>query len=521
VIPGANSDGRVFFQTLNIEPTGAYPHLDPNLVLPRISTPQNGIAAVDMPNFWLGHTSTAKPTFSSQIHPGFFIAGAINATEGINVLRFGGVDTRFTPAGGTPLNQSGQKNEFLVDLGPPIYIGTSIIVNKVITDAQLIAATGTSTTGTVNQQSVTFLVTGRLNLFQANEIDGNTTAANTTTKTPTAVPTQFLAGGPTAPTPAGNQPGGTYVVSMGGAVTGQIGDVRIGGNVTNFTTFALATDVFTTPNDAVVDPKVSNFFIGGETNNVILIAPGGSRNVYFGLGMDNTQIATQFIQNLQANRGAVGSTVTVDRTIGNMVLGGDVVNTNIQVGYAQTLATYANVPAVSFTAATGAFNGTPVPTILNALQNTITGIFQPLAHGGGAIHGRIAGNVTNSIISASVGPDPAGLNQPGEFQLPAGHTFPFGAPENIVLPHGIINVKVEGTVDNSGLQSGTSPIVSPDIPSNSAFFARHVTIDSGPVIPPNVPQAPYPPPVIYHRGQRTLKGVFKRDNSVIHPQRKK
>jgi hypothetical protein len=520
VTPGANSDGRVFFQTLNIEPTGAYPHLDPNLVLPRISTPQNGIAAVDMPSFWLGHTSTSKPAFASQIHPGFQIAGAINAPEGINVLRFGGVDTTFTPTGGTPLNQSGQKNEFLVNLGPPIYIGTSIIVNKVITDAQLIAATGTSTTGTVNQQIATFLVSGRLNLFQANEIDGNTTPANTTTKTPTAVPTQFLPGGPTAPTPAGDQPGGTYVVSMGGAVTGQVGDIRIGGNVTNFTAFALATDVFTIPNDLVVDPKVSNFFIGGETNNVILIAPGGSRNVYFGLGMDNTQINTQFIQNLQANRGALNSSVTVDRTIGNMGIGGDVVDTNIQVGYAQTLASYANVPSSGFTAATGAFNGTPVPTILNSIQNTVTGIFQPLAHGGGAIHGRIAGNVTNSIISASVGPDPSGLNQPGQFQLPAGHTFPFGAPENIVLPHGSINVKVEGTVDNSGLQSGTSPLVSPDIPATSAFFARHLSVETGLVIPPNVPQAPYPPPVIYHIGQRTLKGVFKHDNSVRLPHRK-
>ena len=38
------SDGRVFFQQLTIANTGAYGHLDPNLVPPRVTTPQNGIA---------------------------------------------------------------------------------------------------------------------------------------------------------------------------------------------------------------------------------------------------------------------------------------------------------------------------------------------------------------------------------------------------------------------------------------------------------------------------------------------
>ena len=50
----ANSDGRVFFQQLTINNTGEYGQLNPALVHPRASTPQNGIAAVDMPNFWLG-----------------------------------------------------------------------------------------------------------------------------------------------------------------------------------------------------------------------------------------------------------------------------------------------------------------------------------------------------------------------------------------------------------------------------------------------------------------------------------
>ncbi len=56
-----NSDGRVFFQQLTIDNTGEYGQLNPALVRPRASTPQNGIAAVDMPDFWLGDTSGLTP----------------------------------------------------------------------------------------------------------------------------------------------------------------------------------------------------------------------------------------------------------------------------------------------------------------------------------------------------------------------------------------------------------------------------------------------------------------------------
>ena len=154
---------------------------------------------------------------------------------------------------------------------------------------------------------------------------------------------------PPPPTPPQTPllPGGTYLVSdvlSGSALTtGQIGDIRIGGNATNFTAFALETDTFTPPPsvDPVTGPQVSNFFIGGQTDNVILVAPSGSRNVFFGQGMDNVFINTEFIQNLQANRGAVGSAVTVKRNIGNMVMGGDVINTVIQSGYDQDLSAVA------------------------------------------------------------------------------------------------------------------------------------------------------------------------------------
>ena len=104
----ADSDGRVFFQQLTINNTGAYGQLNPALVHPRASTPQNGIAAVDIPNFWLGDTSGTAPTATSNFHRSghaFLLAGGINAPEGINILRFGGVDTTYTPPVERPLTR--------------------------------------------------------------------------------------------------------------------------------------------------------------------------------------------------------------------------------------------------------------------------------------------------------------------------------------------------------------------------------------------------------------------------------
>ena len=385
------------------------------------------------------------------------------------------------------------------------------------------------------------MVAGRINLFQANEIDGTPAPRPNGSS---LVPTQFT------PTPTQPQttllPGGTYLVSDApagsGLTTGQIGDIRIGGNATNFTAFALETDTFTSPPsvDPVTGPQVSNFFIGGQTDNVILVAPSGSRNVFFGQGMDNVFINTEFIQNLQANRGAVGSAVTVKRNIGNMVMGGDVINTVIQSGYDQNLSAVAehsgnSIQGVTFPAG-GVFNGEAPPTIINRISNAAfnQASFSPLAHGGGAIHGRIAGNVTNSIISVSVDPNPflpnpSATNNPGQFQNVTSKTFPFGAPNNIVLPRGVLSLKVEGAVNNSAIQQGSTttpnplglpaPAVDPNIAPTSAFFAKKVRVEHLPVIPPNVPEAPYPSPTPYHIGQRFLKGLFKKDNSVALPSR--
>jgi len=495
VTPAAGSDGKVFFQNMNIQANGAFPQLDRNEANRISPTAQNGIGLIDAPDFWLGNTSGAEPTVSSPYHSGFRLAGTITAPEGVNVLKFGGVDVNYTPPGGTPLTSTGQSNEFVINLGLPVITGTSIIVDSVTTDAGITQGSGT-TPDSVNQQSVTFLVTGRLNLFQANEINGNAE--------PGMAPTQFDSSG-TAASPLA---GGTYVVSQSRAVTGQIGYVRVGGDATNFTTMALVGDIFTSAPDTL-DPKITNFMIGGETNNVMLIAPGGTRDVSFGRGMDNVVINTEFISHLHANRGAVGSTVTASRTIDNMVMGGDLINSLIQSGYEQTINANAVSPGSVFSAGGGAFNGVAPPSIIDRNSNTVAGAELPAAHGGGGINAHIAGNVIDTIVSVSVDPDPSGLNAPGQFETIGSRRFPFGAPQNVVLPRGIINAKVEGEIDNTGLQFGPSPLVSPDVSPDSAFFAKQVRITRGAVFPPKVDTAPFDRPLRYSKAQDALKGSFR------------
>ena len=451
-----------------------------------------------MPDFYLAHTETAKPSGASPIHSGAQLAGDINIPGGVITLRFGGVNADYTAPGGTPLNQTGQSNEFAISLGLPLVMGTSVIVNNVTTDAQANSTAGSP----AFQDMVTFLVNGRLNLFQANSISGNTTSG--------LVPSQFAGAPPTA----GLSPGGTYVVAGGGAAgTGQIGDVRVGGNATNFTTIVDEYPLTQTPAEGALDAKISNYFVGGETNNVMLIAPSGSRNVAFGLGMDNITINSLTIQTLRANRDATNSTVTVSRSIQNMIIGGNVENTNIQAGYQQSLFADTAFPATSLLASSsGVFYGSPPPTITNHVTSPDSGLLEPFATNGGSIAGRIAGNIVNSVISASVDPNPSGIapsvvDNSGQFEQRNANIFPFGAPDNLVLPRGVINVKFEGTIDNS-----TNPLIAVTAPVNAAFFAKVVHIKKGPVIPPSVPYEPYVAPTKYHKGQNSLKGLIKIDH---------
>ncbi|MBX6313978.1 MAG: hypothetical protein IRY99_13835, partial [Isosphaeraceae bacterium] len=400
---GPNGDGRVFFQTLDVL-GGASENI----------AGANGMLAIDMPDFYLGHTSTTAPTANQP-------AGEIRIPDGIVTLRFGGIDTTFTPPGGTPLNQNNMSDQFTVTLGLPRTTGTSIIVNKVVTDAQ----PAQMPSGQPTQDSATFDVTGRLNLFQANEIDGNTTVT---------------------PLPNGLQGnGGTIVVSHSdpsGTVTGQIGFARVLGNATNYS--------------VQTNDKVTGFYIGGETNNVHLLAPNGSRLIGFGKGMDTANILTHAIVNLRANRGALNSTVQVDRNVGNVAIGGDVVDTRFLTGLRQNLA-----------------------QIFQSQQLPMTA---PRAQPGGSFQSvLIAGDVTDSTFSASVDPGADG----------------YGSSDDLVFPHGFINAKVEGKIENT--LAGA--------PTQKAFFAHVVNLSHGPVTPPEIPEAPFPHPNAPPNFPRVAKGL--------------
>jgi len=490
VYPNPNTgDSRVYFENLIVTPTGELGKID-LLQVSNFKTQQNGILAIDMPNFYLAHTEAAKPSTPSLIHSGTlgattFSAGAIYIPQGVNTLRFGGVDVNYVPnvTGAMPLNATQQSNEFQIFLGLPIVQGTSIIVNTVNSNAEANSASGAAPF----QDYATFLVTGRLNLFQANEIDGNTTSA--------LLPTQLV--NATVPS-SGPSPGGTFLISQGGIATGQIGDVRVGGSATNFTTLVTEDPVSAAAAEGQLDAKISNFYIGGQTQNVLLMAPSGSRNIAFGLGMDNVTISSLAISSLRANRDALNSNVTVSRSIGNLLIGGDVANTNVNVGEGQSLFTFLSLPtSPPFTSAgTGAFFGDPPPTVVNPETNPLTDQMEPFAQNGGTIKARIAGSVINSIFSASVQPDPTGLTGAG-----------FGTPnQNLVLPRGLINAKVEGNIDNSA-----NPLVESSS-SGRAFFARTVHLKHGPIIPPTVPYQPLPAPTVYDVGQDGLKGLIKVDH---------
>ena len=165
-----------------------------------------------------------------------------------------------------------------------------------------------------------------------------------------------------------------------------------------------------------------------------------------------------------------------------MIIGGDVVNSLIQSGYDQELSAVANSPVTALQGQTvpagGVFNGEAPPTILNRVANITTNqaTSSPLAHGGGGIHGRIAGNVTNSIVSVSVDPDPSGINNPGLIEQVTNRHFPFGAPDNIVLPRGSLSVKVEGN-DRQQRHStrihGQSQPTRPGVPGRRSHRPAH------------------------------------------------
>ena len=422
VTPAAGSDGRVFFNNLNEIPNRS----DLNGV-------GLGLKAINMPGFWLGYTGTTMAASGSPV-------AEINIPDGVNSLRFGGVDaTKFFGTDPTQSpSQDGQNDEFLVNLGIPEAIGTSIVVNKVISNSQPGTTSSTGTPNPATQKSVVFAVNGRINLFQANEVDGNTQNA-----------------------PAiGSFAGGTIVGSFADptqGIVGQLGFVRIGGNATNFST--------------VTDTQLSNFYIGGETNNVSVLSPNGSRNFYFGKGVDTTSILTHSLENLYANRGMLNSTITSSRQIGDLQFGGDVANSTVLSGYqsgpqTQTLSGLQTL-ASTVQSNLGSLSSTTLPTLT---------IPVPTAQANGQITAFIAGNVTNSVFAASVLPIS---------QVMDPTTQAFGDPQDAFLPLGRILARVEGSINNT--------TATPEMPK-TAFYAKTVDLKKTVVTPPHVVEEPLPAP---------------------------
>jgi hypothetical protein len=431
VTKAATGDGKVFFQNLDGLPARSEHFSGIGL----------GILSVNMPDFWLGNTtpstSSTTPTAPKIVLP-----------AGVDTLRFGGVDTTHDPI--TPTSGTGDTT--YVSLGLPMFGGTRVIIDKSISSTQQFTASG-STTPTTFQHKVFFIVSGRLELFQANQIVGDAahppgqfsnenSAASGDGGTVVA---SVLAGsnGFTEPTTAG---------LVGGAIGGQIGFVRVGGNATNFTTIVQDTT------GSGID-HISNYYVGGETNNVMLIAPNGAQSVVFGKGMDTVEIRAHVINTLKANRGAIGSNVAVDRQISLADFGGAVVNTKVLTGtlqnYTTIIDTVAGISTNAFIAATP--QAPPLPSIAQT-------------SGGMVVH--VAGDITNSVFAASVQP----------------FNGVYGDPNELILPTGHINAKVEGTINNA--------TETPSAPSQ-AFFAQQVHVNKSPVAPPGVPEQPFGHPSIY------------------------
>lgn len=426
---GANGDGKVFFENLTTLPSQS-------LRFPGAL----GMLAINMPHFWLGRTTpqgAATPIGDST--------PSITIPEGVATLRFGGVDTTVGQANPAPAGTTADL--YAVTLGLPQYGGTRVIIDQSISSTQQVPSTdGEPTT---IQHGVVFAVAGRLELFQANAIIGD--AANPPGQFGDQVASASGTGGTivSSGTAGGSPYLSTFPQLNGAGITGQIGDLRIGGDATNLT--AIVTDA------AQTNARITNFSIGGETDHVMVVAPNGLKNAVFGKGMDNTIILTHVINTLEANRGAINSSVTVDRTISQVHFGGDVVNTSVLTGYSQNF--FAILRSVTgLDPNTGSPSGLPSPP--DAPLN---------AQLAGGMSVRVAGDVENSVFTASVEP----------------FNGVFGDPNQVVLPTGQIAAKVEGTIDNS--------IATPSQP-NTAFYANEVHLNNGPVIPPNVPEPPYPGP---------------------------
>ena len=81
VTPAPDGNSNVYFENLVVTPTGALGKIDTGQVS-NFRTQQNGIASIDMPNFYMAHTDTTLPEGPSTIHTGAKQAGLISDPRG-------------------------------------------------------------------------------------------------------------------------------------------------------------------------------------------------------------------------------------------------------------------------------------------------------------------------------------------------------------------------------------------------------------------------------------------------------
>ncbi|MFO0950800.1 MAG: hypothetical protein U0835_06515 [Isosphaeraceae bacterium] len=120
--------------------------------------------------------------------------------------------------------------------------------------------------------------------------------------------------------------------------------------------------------------------------------------------MDSVEIHTHVIDTIQANQGAVNSLVFVDRQIGMVDLGGDVVDTTVVSGVDQNYTSILNNISGQGSIFSSSPTAPPVPA--NA---------QP----GGQITAHVAGDIMNSVFAASVQPFEGNYSSPNALVPPS------------------------------------------------------------------------------------------------------
>ena len=217
--PTANAN--VYFQNLIVTPTGELGKIDVGQVS-NFRTSQNGIHAIDMPNFYLAHTETTKPEHAHRRSTRRRCRPARSTSRRRDHASLRRRGRRLHAPGRDAAEPDRARATSSRSTGPADRQGTSIIVNTVNTDAQANSTAGSPPSRTI----ATFLVTGRLNLFQANDDRRQHDLGPGAVSIRQLAPDHRLVAGRDLRDLAGRR-----------GRTGQIGDVRVGGNATNFTTF--------------------------------------------------------------------------------------------------------------------------------------------------------------------------------------------------------------------------------------------------------------------------------------------